>query len=62
MESKDFLREAEFVDQNRKEIVFSGWLPVVKRVNLTRHCRIHNSDKTVLMSVIYQDIELTQLI
>ena len=30
---KDFLREAEFVDQNRKEIVFSGWLPVVKRVN-----------------------------
>ena len=59
---KIFLREAEFVDQSCKEIVFSGWLPEVKRVNLTRHCRSHNSDKTVLMSVIYQDIELTELL
>ncbi|WP_050917864.1 hypothetical protein [Vibrio campbellii] len=59
---KIFLREAEFVDQYCKEIVFSGWLPEVKRVNLTRHCRSHNSDKTVLMSVIYQDIELTELL
>ncbi|HHF3143619.1 hypothetical protein NB493_14985 [Vibrio alginolyticus] len=59
---KIFLREAEFVDQYCKEVVFSGWLPEVKRVNLTRHCRSHNSDKTVLMSVIYQDIELTELL
>ncbi|EOX4971791.1 hypothetical protein ACE34Q_001859 [Vibrio alginolyticus] len=59
---KIFLREAEFVDEYCKEVVFSGWLPEVKRVNLTRHCRSHNSDKTVLMSVIYQDIELTELL
>ncbi|NNN77940.1 hypothetical protein [Vibrio sp. 11-4(1)] len=59
---KIFLREAEFVDQYCKEVVFSGWLPEVKRVNLTRHCRSHNLDKTVLMSVIYQDIELTELL
>lgn len=59
---KIFLREAEFVDQYCKEVVFSGWLPEVKRVNLTRHCRSHNSNKTVLMSVIYQDIELTELL
>ncbi|HCE3102678.1 TPA: hypothetical protein NG516_001574 [Vibrio parahaemolyticus] len=59
---KIFLREAEFVDQYCKEVVFSGWLPEVKRVNLTRHCRSHNSDKTVLISVIYQDIELTELL
>ncbi|HHF2879140.1 hypothetical protein [Vibrio diabolicus] len=59
---KIFLREAEFVDQYCKEVVFNGWLPEVKRVNLTRHCRSHNSDKTVLMSVIYQDIELTELL
>ncbi|HHF0535375.1 MULTISPECIES: hypothetical protein [Vibrio] len=59
---KIFLREAEFVDQYCKEVVFSGWLPEVKRVNLTRHCRSHNSDKTVLMSVIFQDIELTELL
>ncbi|EPE2683818.1 MULTISPECIES: hypothetical protein [Vibrio] len=59
---KIFLREAEFVDEYCKEVVFSGWLPEVKRVNLTRHCRSHNSDKTVLISVIYQDIELTELL
>ena len=38
------------------------YLFLVTWANLTRHCRSHNSDKAVLMSVIYQDIKLTELL
>ena len=59
---KVYLRETEFIDKHRKEIVFTGWLPEVEKVNLKRYCagfELH--DKQEAMSI-HANIAITDLL
>ncbi len=58
---KVYLREAEFIDEHFKEIVFTGWLPEVKNVDFLRYCAGMELHPDLLPISIYKNIEITEL-
>ncbi len=59
---KMYIREAEFIDQHRKEIVFTGWLPEVVNVNLKRYCAGFELHETQEAISIHTNIAITDLL